>query len=1315
MIAFVCSQCGKKFQVKLEFAGRSTRCPSCKQGMVVPDAPTETGAFPERIDGPRTGLADAGVREGVTLDQAGTVLHPGQKSVLELLSRRTRKGERYIIENEIARGGMGAVLRAVDCDIRREVAVKYLLDQTDASKKLRFVEEAQVTGQLEHPNIVPIHELGSDAQGRVFFSMKMVKGRSLAQVLDEGRGVRGEGGEAKSKEDPSRSSSPAPHPPSRPSPLAPRPSSLSRLLTILINVCHALAYAHARGVIHRDLKPANIMVGDFGEVYVMDWGLAKIVKARPEQESQQNGSSAVGSLTSEEHQQGTLPADVGPASENATATMSLAGVTAPPQSTLTSVSPVSSGSDVRIVTDRMLQAEMTQDGAILGTPVYMPPEQALGQLEAIDQRSDIYALGAILYEILTLQPPVATEGGSPAILKRVAAGEIVPPARRVRQSGSKRRVPPELAAVTLKALARDPAQRYPSVEAFRQDLERYLEGRSVSAKEDSTREVLVKFIKRNKGLSAGIAAAFLILVGSLVLISNAWLAANETYASAQAEEEAKNNKGRKLVPAFVRAARLMANEKKFTDALAQVEVAVRFEPNDVAARLLRAQLLIGEQRFEEAEQDLDVCVAERGGSEPARKLAALCRRARHDPATLPLLAAELARQKAHTLAGRLIQEADKSPSAQPDLITNTIGMKLQRIQAGKFLMGSSATEIEKRKKDRPFWVPPALVQAEGPRHEVRISRPFHMGVHEVTVGQFRQFVQATGYKTHAEKMGRKNHWLSPGFAERVAAWHSSNKRSDKTIWNNPSFEQGDEHPVVCVTWNDAKEFCDWLSSKEGKTYRLPTEAEWEYACRAGTTTAYSCGDASSALQGAANVGGDSGMEAKEASVDRHTRWFTTPVGRFAPNAFGLYDMHGNVWEWVADRYAADYYSRSPAQDPKGPDTGTERVFRGGSWMCQPYGGWTVRAAHRLPSSPDKAENHIGFRVLLDSQSDGARAAQNLAQYRAVIEEAWPGSGARLTVDERGRFSLSLAGMGEKVRHLERLQGLPLSSLDLTSCTALRDLTPLAGMPLTALHLANTQVADLTPLAGMKLTFLNLDGTRVPDLTPLEGMPLQSLYLNVCRQLTDLTPLRGMKLTLLSLRNTEIRDLTPLKNMPLRHLDLGWSPQVRGLAPLAGMKLNHLGLPNSTIDKDLSLFTGMPLTSLDIASCSQVHDLAWVKQFKLHSLSLPATTTDKDMLLLKDIPLINLHLGVCNQVRDLTPLKGRKFAHLTLWYTSVTDLTPLEGMPLGNIGLPPPRNVKKGMEMLRRMKSLHTISTSWEAHLNWPAAEFWKKYDAGQFK
>ena len=310
MISFSCSRCGMKLKVKPEFAGRSSRCPTCKQSLVVP-APDQTQAdvVAGEIDGTESSLAKAGVDGGVTLEPFAAA-RPGQKPILELLSRRTKKDGRYLVEHEIARGGMGVVLRAVDCDIRREVAVKYLLDQADAGKKARFVEEAQITGQLEHPNIVPIHELGVDARKRLFFAMKMVKGRSLAQVLDELR------------QNPKT---------------ADKEFSLGKLLNILVSVCNALAYAHSCGLVHRDLKPANIMIGDFGEVYVMDWGLAKVLKS---------GRAA-----------------------------------APLASVVTSVSPapplavpLNRNLSSKVETSREADADLTQEGAVLGTPVYMPPE-----------------------------------------------------------------------------------------------------------------------------------------------------------------------------------------------------------------------------------------------------------------------------------------------------------------------------------------------------------------------------------------------------------------------------------------------------------------------------------------------------------------------------------------------------------------------------------------------------------------------------------------------------------------------------------------------------------------------------------------------------------------------------------------------------------------------------------------------------------------------------------------------------------------------------------------------------------------------------
>ncbi len=392
---------------------------------------------------------------------------------------------------------------------------------------------------------MPIHELGVDAKNRLFFSMKMVKGRSLQQVLKELR------------EDPRT---------------AEKEYTLGRLLTILVGICHALAYAHSRGVIHRDLKPANIMLGDFGEVYVMDWGLAKVLK-------------------------GEQPAE------------QPAGVIQAAPSFAWAEGAASASPSAAVQTSRVSAADQTMDGAVLGTPLYMPPEQALGDIAAIDQRSDIYSLGAILYELLTLQPPIDKQGGHLAILLRVSQGEIVPPQERDPQRTRAGKVPRELAAVATKALAKEREDRYPTVEALRRDIERYLEGRSVSARDDSKWETTVKFVKRNKGVSAATAAAVVLL--TVVVLWSSWVnyrarrATEKALADYQAAQQEKEERTRNAVPALVKAARLAVDKRQYDDALTQVKLALDYDADHIEARLLKAQLLIVRMDFAGARKELE--------------------------------------------------------------------------------------------------------------------------------------------------------------------------------------------------------------------------------------------------------------------------------------------------------------------------------------------------------------------------------------------------------------------------------------------------------------------------------------------------------------------------------------------------------------------------------------------------------------------------------------------------------------------------------------------------------------------------------------
>lgn len=281
----------------------------------------------------------------------------------------------------------------------------------------------------------------------------------------------------------------------------------------------------------------------------------------------------------------------------------------------------------------------------------------------------------------------------------------------------------------------------------------------------------------------------------------------------------------------------------------------------------------------------------------------------------------------------------RAQSGPPEPITNSIGMKLVRGPAGEFVMGTaeSAAELQKALalKNEP------LIDDEKPVRRVRITRPFLLGVHEVTVGDFRAFVKATGHRTDAEKDGMGGvGWTGKAFG-----------RKPEFTWDTWWKEQTERHPVVNVSWSDATAFCEWLSRKEDKKYRLPTEAEWEYACRAGTTTRFSFGDDASNLEKFANFADP--RRKPPGSV------LTTPVGSFQANAFGLFDMHGNVFEFVADRYQKDYYAKGPTDDPLGPSVGSVRVLRGACWGFEAARG---RCASRGRANPTTRGYRDGFRV-----------------------------------------------------------------------------------------------------------------------------------------------------------------------------------------------------------------------------------------------------------------------------------------------------------------------------------------------------------------
>ena len=415
--------------------------------------------------------------------------------------------QRYDIGAQIARGGMGAILDARDTAITRSVAMKVMLEGNTAEDTERFVQEARITGQLEHPNIVPVHELSTDEHGQPYYTMKFVRGITLRKVLE----LLAEGTSATAKKYP-----------------------LPALLTLFQKVCDAMAFAHSKGVIHRDLKPENIMLGDFGEVLVMDWGLAKII-----------GSAE------------TI------------------------------------GTTERVAAN----AGSTLQGSVMGTPQYMSPEQARGEIDALDARTDIYALGAILFHLLALRPSVSGDDAW-TIVTKVARGEVEPLENAAvssppgSTSGKKSKsvaIPRSLAAVVRKAMAFDRAHRYASVAELQRDIEAFQSGFATSAEKAGLGKQLVLAIKRNIAAAAGIAAV--LIVGSV-------FGTNALMQGRRAERALAELK--KSAPAFAAEADALVLKGEVDNALARLDTAIQLDSENPRWHGRKGQVLSAALRFTES-------------------------------------------------------------------------------------------------------------------------------------------------------------------------------------------------------------------------------------------------------------------------------------------------------------------------------------------------------------------------------------------------------------------------------------------------------------------------------------------------------------------------------------------------------------------------------------------------------------------------------------------------------------------------------------------------------------------------------------------
>jgi len=868
-------------------------------------------------------------------------------SVIQRLEAHSFKESRYRFKGEIARGGMGAILKVWDEDLRRNLAMKVVLGGGDSRggstadirpKVLsRFLEEAQVTGQLDHPGIVPVHELGLDAEGRVYFTMQLVKGRTLREIFELVES-EAEGWTA------------------------------TRALMVMLKVCEAMAYAHKKGVVHRDLKPDNIMVGRYGEVYVMDWGLARVLGHRD-------------------------LCDIRPAPHASIAT-------------------------VMVESDRKVEPSagpvsnlVTMDGDVIGTPAYMPPEQAMGDLEGISPRSDVYSMGAILYHLLAGHMPYVPDKANVAphmILKWVLDGAPKP------LHEISKNIPAELVAICEQAMARSSSDRYADMGELSEDLRAFLEHRVVQAYQTGAVAEFKKWVARNRALALSSAAAGLAIIGGLGAVGfvQSRAADNERELRGVAEvneaEAVKQEALAKLERS--RVFRLSASEE-VENLIAQAgtlwpahpdlvddyeewmrdasDVAAGLEPSgddighlaqlaELEARALpdrdaaggvlfqrtddqwwHAQLskMIAEiQAFADPEQGLIEGTSERWGWSIGRRLefaveveeltvsgekavAAWARavdaiRAHPDYGGL-----ELSPQLGLIPLGPdsesgLWEFADVQTGEVPirDLKgnlgrTEATGVVFVLVPGNPFMMGSQSQE-----PNDPNYDPASDFAYEYPPHEVTLD-PFFISKFELTQGQWSYFM---GVNPSLYYAGRTN------YTRRLA--HVINLAN----------------PVENVSFDE----CARVMSRLG--FELPTEAQWEYAARAGMESPWWTGDAKESLEGAANVA-DSFAQKGSGTYTSYEEWlddrfeYHAPVGSFDANAFGLHDVHGNVWEWTRD-WSGDYGEYAKREGDGFllvPETLRNlHVMRGGSFQDNAVG---VRSARRGVLGGEFGAGVIGVR------------------------------------------------------------------------------------------------------------------------------------------------------------------------------------------------------------------------------------------------------------------------------------------------------------------------------------------------------------------
>ena len=801
---------------------------------------------------------------------------------------------------ELGRGGMGAVYRVRDSRLGREAALKVILGEADEASRIRFRREAEITARLDHPAIPPVYEAGTTVAGEAYMLMRVIEGETLSlRIQDLQLGGLDRAG-------------------------------TRDLLQVLVKAGEAVGYAHGQGVIHRDLKPDNVMVGAFGEVLVMDWGLAR-----------EEGKEEVAAVL-----------ELG---------------------------------RTKLDADEAQAAGLTQVGSVMGTPGYMAPEQADG-LPA-DARSDVYALGAILVEALTGRPPVTGKGVLQVVLA-TAEGKIELPRDRRPET------PAELNSIAKKALALEARHRYASAEEFVADLQAYLAGQPVNAHDYRLAEQIRALPGRHPGLTGLLLIALLAtLVAVLAFAYRASEAARrEAVISARQAEEARREAEESRTAAERAKAAALRSAKQAETARADAVDAERagrsYSDDAKLRRLLDEQpLLSGRQGplkawIKRAEVVLsrlaghqararEVAAPSEGELEAAREIErdVLDHLLRHSKIVETALIVERRRleqtreieayhHRAQTQ--RAWREAAEAIAATP----RYRGLKLKPI-LGLYPKGPDPTSGLWE-----FWHmesgPDPLRSTAG---HLQVSNESGIVLVLIPGGEFRMGHERDGDSRPVHEVRIEPFFLSKYEVTQRQWGRMTNRQPSEygaglTI-SGTKFKITHAHPVERVTREEAQH-----GAMRGNL-RLPSEAEWEYAARAGTTTPWHTGATPASLAGAVNLadqtfrrgGGKVWVEVDDGQL------LHAPVGSYPPNAWGLHDMLGNVCEWVQDVYLYGYREALSTGEPwkrYADGTAPSFVFRGGSFASIAV---QVRSDYRAAQSISFRSSELGLRLARSLQAD----------------------------------------------------------------------------------------------------------------------------------------------------------------------------------------------------------------------------------------------------------------------------------------------------------------------------------------------------------